>query len=48
MIRKFKRDMVRKNVGNKNMKTSWERFQRNKYGKLYKLICVKKKYEFEG
>lgn len=48
MIRKFKRDKLRKQVGNRNMKSSWERLQRKKYGRWYKDICKKKKYEFEG
>lgn len=41
MIRKFKRDSLRKQVGNKNMKNSWERLQKNIYGKKWFRVCMK-------
>lgn len=42
MIRKFKRDYLRKQVGNKNLSSAWMRFQKNKYGAEYISICRKK------
>lgn len=47
MERKFRRNQLRKEVGNRNLQSSWERFQREKYGQGYKSICRKRKYEFE-
>lgn len=40
MLRKFKRDQLRKEVGNRNLKDTWRRFQMRKYGKNYLKICV--------
>jgi len=47
MFRKFRRDQLRKSLGNKNLKNSWEKFQRNKYRHWYKDICKKKVYVFK-
>lgn len=47
MIRKFRRNQLRKRVGNRNMKSAWERLQRKIYGYSYKKVCKKKSYEFE-
>lgn len=40
MIRKMRRDYLRKQVGNKNLKFAWKRYQMKKYKKLYKYICI--------
>lgn len=48
MLRKFRRDQLRKLVGNRNMSDSWENVQRKKYRHRYKEICKKKIYKLEG
>ena len=45
--RKMKRESMRKQVGTRNMKVTWEQYQREKYGKDYKTICKKKSYELD-
>ncbi len=42
MIRKFKRNVLRKRVGNRNLKSAWERYQRNRYKEHYTEICKPK------
>jgi len=41
MIRKFRRDSLRKQVGNDNLKNVWERFQQKKYGWKWFRVCMK-------
>ena len=40
MIRKFKRDQLRKRVGNKGLQEIWKKFQIRNYGDNYKKVCV--------
>lgn len=40
MNRKFIRDKIRRDVGNKNLRTAWENHQRKKYGNKYFEKCV--------
>lgn len=42
--RQFNRDNLRKLVKNKNLSSTWETFQRKKYGDFYKKICKKAKH----
>lgn len=39
MVRKFKRDVLRKQVGNKGLSSIWETLQRKKYGDDYLFVC---------
>jgi len=43
MKRKFIRDHIRKEVGNKNLKDMWKQFQKEKYGDDYKKVCSRKR-----
>lgn len=45
--RKMKRESMRKQVGTRNMETTWEQYQREKYGKDYKAICKQNSYELD-
>ena len=45
--RKMKRESMRKQVGARNMETTWEQYQREKYGKDYKAICKQNSYELD-
>ena len=39
MLRKFRRDKLRKLVGSKGIAYAWANYQIKKYGKDYKAIC---------
>jgi len=41
MLRKFRRDHLRKQVGNSNLKDTWKRFQMDKYGVDFIRVCRK-------
>lgn len=42
MIRKMRRDKLRKKYGNRDFNEVWEKYQKNKYGKDYFKICRSK------
>lgn len=42
MLRKFRRNTLRKEVGNRNLQSAWESSQRRRYGDQYDTICKKK------
>ena len=48
MLRKFRRDNLRKKVGGKNLKNAWESLQMEKYGKDYKKVCSRKRGKYNG
>jgi len=39
MLRKIKREHLKKKVGADNMTYAWEYMQQKKYGKMYHSIC---------
>lgn len=41
--RQFNRNSLKKLVKNRNLSSTWEIFQRKKYGDWYKKICKKSK-----
>ena len=41
LTRKVKRNIMRKEFGNRNLADTWERYQRDKYGEDYPKICRK-------
>lgn len=43
MKRKFIRDVIRKEVGNKNLRDMWKSFQLEKYGEDYLKVCSRKR-----
>lgn len=47
MRRKMIRAKLRKEVGAENMSAAWEKYQRKVYGKAYKKVCKKKRYDQE-
>lgn len=43
MIRTIRRNMLKKEMGTKNFADTWRKYQKDKYGGKYNLICLPNK-----
>ena len=43
MIRKIRRNMLKKEMGKKYFASTWRKYQEDKYGWRYNLICLANK-----
>lgn len=39
-MRKIKRNIIRNKMGNKALRSTWKKYQQEKYGKDYLALCV--------